>query len=270
MPELLKAILLLAILLAAAAVPLSCPDEAQTRVAEFELNGTQCISCEDLQRRDGTLALVCSNGDIEWFEKGYEPYTQGSDDEYYLNLTKQVVMGAKADILAVKLLSANYTHLSYELVKSAVPPMRSTGVRTFVGSRAASVDTSLGDLGNDANGYGFPSISAYVINLTAIHAGEPAIDDFHKHINTSYVADGQLGGHLPIVRFSFPVSRKSPYLPKGENGSRHWDMIAAGVPDMKGSREQSVWFRFQQTSCADSGVCSMIGSPQYFGRPFIV
>jgi hypothetical protein len=217
------------------------------------------------------LALV-SDTVVEWFEKGYEPYTQGNEADYYLNLTKAAVMRDKADILAVKLLSSNYTHLTYELVKSAVPPIVSTGVRTFVGSRSASVDTSLSDLGEDANKYGFPSVSSYVINLTVIHAGEPAIEDFRKHFNTSYVADGQLGGHLPIVRFSLPVSPTSPYLPKGQNGSRHWDMIAAGVPDMKGSREQSVWFRFQQISCADAaedghgkeGACSLIGSPQYY------
>jgi hypothetical protein len=80
---------------------------------------------------------------------GYEPYTQGADEDYYLNLTKAKVMSSKADILAVKLLSENYSHLTYELVKSAVPPMVSTGVRTFVGSRAASVDTALSDMGED-------------------------------------------------------------------------------------------------------------------------
>ena len=118
--------------------------------------------------------------------QGYQPFTQGDDGDlpttqYYLNLTKAKVMGSKSDALAVKLLSANYSHLTYELVKSAVPPMRTTGVRTFVGSRAASVDTSFSDLGEDANRYGFPSISAHVMNLTAIADGEPPLPtDVHK------------------------------------------------------------------------------------------
>lgn len=190
--------------------------------------------------------------------QGYQPFTQGDDGDlpttqYYLNLTKAKVMGSKSDALAVKLLSANYSHLTYELVKSAVPPMRTTGVRTFVGSRAASVDTSFSDLGEDANRYGFPSISAHVMNLTAIADGEPPLPtDVHKYINTTFAADGQVGGHLPVVRFSFPIAISS----------KHWDMIAAGAPDMKGSREQTVWFRFQQVDCASS--CSLIGPPQFY------
>ena len=63
-------------------------------------------------------------------------------------------------------------------------------------------------MGEDAHGYGFPSVSQYVVNLTAIHAGEPAIKDFKLHFNGSFVADGQVGGHLPVVRFSFPVTTR--------------------------------------------------------------
>ena len=67
--------------------------------------------------------------------------------------------------------------------------MRTTGVRTFVGSRAASVDTSFSDLGEDANQYGFPSVAGYVMNLTAIAAGEPPLPtDVRKYINASFVA----------------------------------------------------------------------------------
>ena len=267
MPMALGAMLLLATRSAFAAPP-SCPAGAATRVAQFELNGTAWAACEDLQRRDGALVLVSDAGRQEWFEQGYEPYTQGGDEQYYLNFSKKQVMGAKADILAVALLGPNSPHLTYELVKSAVPPMVSTGVRTFVGSRAASVDTTFSDMGEDANGYGFPSVSSYVVNLTAIAAGEPPIQDIRKHFNQSYVADGMIGGHLPVVRFSFPVSASSPYLPNrtaANAGQRHWDMIAAAAPDMKGSREQTVWFRFQQVVCADGGgACALRGAPQYY------
>eukprot|EP01048_Picozoa_sp_COSAG05_P018612 COSAG05_NODE_2752_length_2684_cov_3.365571_1_plen_528_part_10 len=252
-------------LTSASPAALSCP-VGLVQVDTFELNGTGWAACEDLQRRrNSALALASADGRVvEWFAQGYEPYTQGSDEEYYLNMTKRAVMSDKADILAVKLLN-NYSHISYDLVKRAVPPMVHTGVRTFIGSRASSVDTSLSDLGEDASNYGFPSISSYVINQTAIAAGEPPIEDIRKHINESFVADGQVGGHLPIVRFSFPVSSQSPYLPEGTSGQRHWDMIAAGVPDMKGSREQGVWFRFQQIGCADDGSsCKLVGKPQYY------
>ena len=135
---------------ALAAPPPGCP-ASLTQIASFELNGTSWAACEDLSRRDGALALVSGGGAAEWFEQTYEPYTQGSDDDYYLGLTKRAVMGDKADILAVTLLS-NHSELTHALVESAVPPMVSTGVRTFVGSRAASVDTTLSDLGEDANG----------------------------------------------------------------------------------------------------------------------
>jgi len=260
-----SALLLLALALASGALAAPPPRCAAslTQIASFELNGTSWVASEDLSRRDGALALVSGGGAAEWFEQTYQTYTQGSDDDYYLGLTKRAVMGDKADILAVTLLS-NHSELTHALVESAVPPMVSTGVRTFVGSRAASVDTTLSDLGEDANGYGFPSISAYVMNLTAIHAGEPPIADIRKHINASFVADGMVGGHLPIARFSFPISASSPYLPRNGSVRRHWDMIAAGAPDMQGSREQTVWFRFQQLGCADGAGCELIGAPQYY------
>eukprot|EP01046_Picozoa_sp_COSAG06_P010384 COSAG06_NODE_566_length_14196_cov_2.916578_9_plen_422_part_00 len=266
------ALLLLLLLLlqlslpAALSAPPQCPPGADSTVATFELDGAEWAACEDLQRPGGALALVAAGGgSTEWFEQGHEPYTQGDDAEYYLNLTKRAVMGAKADVLGVKLLSRNYSHLTYELVKSAVPPMVSTGVRTFVGSRAASVDTSLSDLGEDANGYGFPSVSSRVINLTNIHAGSPPIADIRKHINASFVADGMVGGHLPVARFSFPISRSSPYLAHNHSNSstRYWDMVAAGAPDMKGSREQTVWFRFHEIEC-DAGTCALVGPPQFY------
>ena len=60
----------------------------------------------------------------------------------------------------------------------------------------------------------------------------------------SYAADGLVGGHLPVVRFVLPISPTSPFLPKNASfAARYWDMVAAAVPDMNGTREQSVWFR---------------------------
>ena len=44
-------------------------------------------------------------------------------------------------------------------------------------------------------------------------------------------------------------------------------MVAAPTPDMQGSREQGVWFRFVQVECAGQGMappCKQIGTPQYW------
>ena len=58
---------------AAAKAP-ACPDKGQTRIEEFELNGTTWVACEDLQQPGGALVLLSSAGDAEWFPKTYEPY----------------------------------------------------------------------------------------------------------------------------------------------------------------------------------------------------
>jgi hypothetical protein len=39
----------------------------------------------------------------------------------------------QVDVLAVKLLSKNYSEITWKLVESAVPPIKSMGMRTFVG-----------------------------------------------------------------------------------------------------------------------------------------
>lgn len=205
---------------------------------------------QDLASPGGALALV-SDAATEWFSKGYEPYTQGSVDDYYLNLTvKKVNADVKTDLLAVTLLS-NYSEMTWRLVESAVPPMVSAGVRTWVGSRGPSVDTTFGDLGEPANNYGIPSVSTYVANLTAKAAGDPPILNFRSHFNATHIADGLVGGHLPIAHFVIPISRTSPYypLPNMTGSSIYWDMVVAGVPDMQGSRDQGVWQRFQQILC---------------------
>ena len=54
------------------------------------------------------------------------------------------------------------------------------------------------------------------------------------------------------------------------NANRYWTMVASGAPDMKGSREQTVWFRFQQIECAQGTdyttgkSCEQVGQPQYW------
>jgi hypothetical protein len=121
--------------------------------------------------------------------------------------------------------------------------------------------------GEDASGYGFPAPLAYVFNLTNIAEGGSSILDANRHLNYSMMADGLVGGALPVVVFYYPVLRDSPYLPENVTGHRYWTMVAAGTPDMQGSREQGVWFRFQQVECAHPEMgppCGLVGQPQYW------
>ncbi len=73
---------------------------------------------------------------------------------------------------------------TWQQVERAIPVMRNSGgtrgsgwqcsaytagggVRTFVGSRGASVDATFSDHANDCSYNGFPSVLSYVMNLTA-------------------------------------------------------------------------------------------------------
>ena len=95
---------------------------------------------------------------------------------------------------AVQLLN-NYSFLSWELVASAIPPIRSTGpVRAFVGSRGSSVDTTFNDAGEDAAGYGFPPPLSYVFNLTNQAGGGEYIKTGKNaplYLNHSGMAEGR-------------------------------------------------------------------------------
>ena len=76
------------------------------------------------------------------------------------------------------------------------------------------------------------------------------------------MADGLVGGVLPNLVLYFPV-----LLPANASGSRYWTMVATPVPDMQGSREQAVWFRFQQVQCAGEAhapPCELHGDAQYW------
>ena len=128
------------------------------------------------------------------------------------------------------------------------------GMRAFVGSRGSSVDTTFDDQGEDASRYGFPPPLSYVFNLTNIAEGGKPIMNRDQYINQSAMAEGLVGGDLPMVIFYFPVlpKDKNSYLSADvpANSSRYWTMIAAPNPDMEGSREQQVWFQFKQVSPA--------------------
>lgn len=207
--------------------------------------------------KGGAIALVTSatkgsnvdnddgaNGSIEWFTKSHDVYGSaptGSDDDYYLNLTKAAAISSTTDLLGIHLLSGNYSEITWNLVESAVPPIRNVGVRAFVGSRGSVADTTFNNAGEDALGYGFPPPLGYVFNLTNIAEGGAAlppasemhVQEEHRHesldsklppyINKTLMAAGLVGGHLPVAVFYFPVAVGSPYLPNGTSarGNRY-------------------------------------------------
>ena len=119
-------IILLALSLISATSWAKCPEKL-TQLDTFEYAGSTWAACEDLQQPGGIIALVDRSNNIEWFSKGLSVYGSAHDDSFYLNLTKTAVMKDKADILAVKLLSKNYSFLTWDLVASAIPPIRHTG-----------------------------------------------------------------------------------------------------------------------------------------------
>ena len=112
---------------------IQCPS-GTTQVDAFQLNGTNWTACEDLQVPGGAIALVDTSGRTatEWFAKTHEVYgsaPSGSDDDYYLNFTKQNCTSASSDVLGRALLDAAGGDLTWQRVASALPPIRRAGVR---------------------------------------------------------------------------------------------------------------------------------------------
>eukprot|EP00729_Bicosta_minor_P012126 gene12126-30363_t len=262
---------------AVAGVP-ACPQHLTT-VDHFAVNGTNWTACEDLAVPGGALVLLSADGNSEWFSKSHEPFIQGADSDYYLGLGKKAVLAAKTDLLGNTILSkcqapnpaSKLCEPTWGAVERALPVMRSSGengVRTFVGSRSSSVDATFSDKATDLTTTGFPPVQSYVMNLSAVAAGEPPIHDFSQYINWSFVADGLVGGVEPNVVFYFPIMDN--YTTSWSSGARYWTMVASPVADMKGGREQSVWFRFQQITCTNPAetktkrICTLHNKPQYW------
>lgn len=276
-----------------AAATFSCPT-GTTEVDTFTASGEQWLACEDLQVPGGGLTLVPERGAPVHLPKSYEPYAPLPDEAYYLGLGKTTVLQAKWDMLGDHLLhgcqsktpTTGLCEPTWAQVETALPVMRysrgnkrasgnnfmcspyspESGVRTFTGSRSSSVDATFSDHADDCTDNGFPRPQGYVMNLTAIAAGEPPIHDFLAYVNFSAMAEGLLGGSrgYPNLVFYFPIL---PQNYTGFGGSRYWTMVASPVPNMEGGREQSVWFRFQQLKCAGAAMappCALHGPPQYY------
>lgn len=111
----LLAMVATAAVLAAGADGVQCPD-GMTHLDSFELAGASWIACENLQRMDGAIALLSSDGRGEWFAKGHEEYADPSavEAKYYFNaqgLNKSTVVKDPVDILGQTILSKNFTHV---------------------------------------------------------------------------------------------------------------------------------------------------------------
>ena len=81
-----------------------------------------------------------------------------------------------------------------------------SGVRTFTGSRSASVDATFSDHADDCTDNGFPRPQGYVMNLTALAHGEPPVHDWFRYVNFSGMADG-----LVVLRRSMLPLPRSRY-----------------------------------------------------------
>jgi hypothetical protein len=246
-----------------------CPN-ASTFVDSFHANGTTWAACEDLQLPGGDIVLLSARGDAERFSKSFAPYsTNWTDDVYYLGLGKAAVANATSDILGEKLLQDEKT-LSWSAVERAVPVIRSSGkgesegsicggIRTFVGSRGASVDVAMDDHGNtcqlDAN------VVSYAINMHNKAVGAPT-----QTSNASITADGSVGDILPTAIFYLPMQDVNSSI------NRYWTYLAVPVPDIcpqpaHGCHEQNVMFRLQQLECAGPNMrqpCKLVDWPMYW------
>lgn len=153
--------------------PPPCP-RWTVQVDTFSAEGQRWIACEDLKVPEGAVILMPTHGEPILLPKSYEPYGRATDDEqFYLGLGKQRVLTAKWDMLGDAVLhncsvpnaGSGLCEPTWARVERAVPIMRysqgnkgasgnrfmcspyspESGVRTFTGSRGASVDATFSD-----------------------------------------------------------------------------------------------------------------------------
>ena len=109
-----------------------CPGDT-TLVDTFVLeDGSDWTACEDLSRPDGSIALVPATGAVEWFSKTHEQYgsaPKGSDDDYYLNMTKAAATADKRDVLGSQLLNTTAVTTGLTCERAAMPRLERGGAR---------------------------------------------------------------------------------------------------------------------------------------------
>ena len=84
-----------------------CPTGMTVLEESFFAEGHEWSACEDLTRPGGSILLdpVGTGCAPVWQPKTYEPFLQGPDSDYYLEMDKKTVLGAKWDMLGQKILT---------------------------------------------------------------------------------------------------------------------------------------------------------------------
>jgi hypothetical protein len=151
---------------AALAAGTVCPPGTDHVDSFTTADGMPWLVC-DLASPGGGITLVPQEGEVVHMPKSYEPYSPEPDDAYYLGLGKETVLNAKWDMLGDAILNScasktpttGLCEPTWARVERAVPVIRysrgkkaasgnnfmcspyaeESGVRTFTGSRSASV-----------------------------------------------------------------------------------------------------------------------------------
>ena len=203
---------------------------------------------EDLQAPGGALVLASAAGDLEWFEKTYEPYgTNASDGEYYLGLNRSTLANATTDLLEALVAELTWA----EVARGAADPRQRQGRRVghrlprrphLRGSRGAAQcrhDRRLGARDSGAR-------LGRVRGCARRHDRDPGLLQrrTNRFNSTAAAADGIVGGDIPTAIFTVPM------VDNGTSTNRYWSVMVVAVPDMEGNREQDFWYRYRQVSCA--------------------
>ena len=80
---------------------------------------------------------------------------------------------------------------------------------THTASRSSSVDATFSDHADDCSDNGFPRPQSYVMNLTAVAAGEPGIKDFITYVNFTAMAEGLVGNTYAYAASFFPFPHRA-------------------------------------------------------------
>ncbi|MGA2182451.1 MAG: Tat pathway signal protein [Bryobacteraceae bacterium] len=173
---------------AAMARPLAAalPNTTPAPICEFQLDGVTWKVYEDLHERDGALTFVSSQGERRVFAKSAEA-TFAEANPPWLGLSLKDIGLSAADLLADRLLANGDP--DPELVKSAAPPLASTGDEafqrwtSFVGTKEA-FDTAPVFYGGDTRTY---------------HPMQN-LPELHEATQKRRLFEGLLGGWMPAVR----------------------------------------------------------------------
>lgn len=154
-------------------------------IAAPRSDGERAAVFENFSDLRGRILVVGARGVIENFSKSYEPGT-ASTTTLYRGHSAAEVMGSDRDLLGEEIL-AEPGDPTFAKVAACLPPISRMNTYTFVGTREGSDKIAFAYGGRTA---AFdPAVFVPAIRqIRAAHA----------------VADGLVGGWLPVVRFVYP------------------------------------------------------------------